>query len=239
MKFANVFGIKFNSISLEDLGKNVISGDLAGKIIVTPNVDHIVRFHRDEDFRVTYQKADVFVNDSRILRLLSRLGLQKLQFLVPGSDLTAWIFQRLPSDASVMVIGCSEDTIATITVKYKPQRIYHYNPPMGFIKDPGEVEKCVEFCLSNPADIIFFAVGSPQQEVIANAVKNKGSKAVLLCIGASLLFLSGEEVRAPLWVQNFHLEWLFRLLQNPRKMYKRYLVDGVKIFPIFLKERFK
>jgi len=237
--FSSVFGLNFTETSLSTLGSEILSGQHSGKVIVTPNVDHVVRFHKDVEFRSIYQKSDIFVNDSRILRLLSSFGLQKINSLIPGSDLTEWLFDNITPSTRITIIGASADTIDIVRLKYNSNDVRHYNPPMGFINDEVEINKCLEFCESNSADIYFFAVGSPRQEFLANLLKEKGNKGAFLCIGASILFLAGEEKRAPVLMQKMNLEWLYRLIQDPKRLAKRYLVDGLRIFPIYLRELMK
>ena len=88
--------------------------------------------------------------------------------------------------------------------------------------------------IDHPSRFIFFAVGSPQQEIVAQTVKATGKATGLgFCIGASIDFLTGTEVRAPVWMQNTSLEWLYRLLQDPKRMWKRYLLKGPRIFAIY------
>lgn len=236
---SEVFGIKFDNISLKNLGEYILDGRCSGKIVVTPNVDHIVRFHSDPVFRDIYNQANVFVNDSRVLKLLSSLGLEKIKTLVPGSDLTAWLFGNIKEDVKVTVIGSSVETIEIVKTKYDVKNLYHYNPPMGFIDNDYEVDKCLRFCEEHVSDLYFFALGSPRQEVLAAKLQHRGSQGAFLCIGASILFLSGEERRAPVFIQKMHFEWLYRLIQDPKRLYKRYLVDGIKIFPLYIKELLK
>lgn len=231
--------VEFSEYDIEGFSSGILSNKFRGKIIVTPNVDHLVRYHRDDVFRMEYSKADIYVNDSRILKLCSKLFKKPLNSLVPGSDLTKHIVSTCPKDLAITVIGGSQKTIDSVRNDYSLSRISHKNPPMGFIKDEQEIEACIEFCLSNPADLIFLAVGSPQQEILANRLKKSGCNSTFLCIGASFLFLSGEEKRAPLFMRKLHLEWFFRLIQDPKRMYKRYLIEGVKIFPIIFREKLK
>jgi N-acetylglucosaminyldiphosphoundecaprenol N-acetyl-beta-D-mannosaminyltransferase len=236
---SNVFGVSFREVSLPQLGEEILSGHHSGSVIVTPNVNHIVRLHHDSNFRTIYRKADLFVNDSRILRLLSSLGLQKINSLIPGSDLTQWLFDNMTSDTRITIIGASDATADIVKLKYNSNHISHYNPPMGFIDNEAEVEKCIVFCEFNRSDIYFFAVGSPRQEILANLLKESGAKGAFLCIGASILFLAGEEKRAPILIQKMNLEWLYRLIQDPKRLAKRYLFDGLRIFPIYLRELMK
>jgi exopolysaccharide biosynthesis WecB/TagA/CpsF family protein len=82
-------------------------------------------------------------------------------------------------------------------------------------------------------------VGSPQQELVARALQERGrARGLALCVGASLDFIGGIEQRAPLWMQRASLEWLYRLLQNPRRLAGRYLVRGPRIFLQITQSRF-
>jgi exopolysaccharide biosynthesis WecB/TagA/CpsF family protein len=131
-----------------------------------------------------------------------------------------------------VVIGGSTEQAGQIAAKYGLTNVRHHNPPMGFIKDPAAVEACLQFVESaSPFRFCFLAVGSPQQEAIAQLLRARGTaRGLALCIGASLNFITGLEKRAPLWMQRMALEWLYRLLQNPRRLARRYLIRGPRIF---------
>lgn len=229
-------GVFFNRFTIDSLVSLIL--DFKGRYItvVTPNVDHVVRLNSNNDFKQIYQQADITVNDSRILNLLSKIAGIDIGSVIPGSDLTKKLIESLPSnDFPIAVIGGSNETIQFVTDKYNLTFLHHYNPPMGFIDDETEVSKCIDFILENPSKIIFICVGSPRQEMLSIKLKVAGATGVALCVGASFLFLSGEEKRAPKIIQKLSLEWLFRLLQSPKRLFKRYIVDGVKIVPIFFK----
>jgi hypothetical protein len=94
------------------------------------------------------------------------------------------------------------------------------------------IEACLQFIeRHSPFRFCFLAVGSPQQEILAQQLKARGVvRGLALCIGASINFLTGDERRAPVWMQRSGTEWLFRLLQAPRRMARRYLVRGPRVF---------
>ena len=240
--FTNVFNIPFYNRTLICFADEIMRGDFEKKMIVTPNVDHIVRLESDKYFRENYLQSDVFVNDSRILRLISRIiGTSSLN-LIPGSDLTAYLFEQMLSSCEhpkIAIIGADVSVIEKIKEKYNLDNVVHHNPPMGFHESEIEVQKCVDLCFSANAKIIFLAVGSPKQEILAKRLRDNSVPGCYLCIGASLLFLAGEERRAPLFIQKMHCEWLFRLLQNPRRLARRYLIDGLRIIPISIREFLK
>ncbi|MCT8987049.1 WecB/TagA/CpsF family glycosyltransferase [Shewanella phaeophyticola] len=229
-------GVFFNRFTIDSLISFILDFKGSYITVVTPNVDHVVRFNSNIEFKKIYQQADITVNDSRILNLLSKIARIDIGSVIPGSDLTKKLIENLPCNGfPIAVIGGSNETIKFVVDKYNLTSLHHYNPPMGFIDNEAEVGKCVNFILDNPSKIIFICVGSPRQEILSMKIKDAGATGVALCVGASFLFLSGEEKRAPQIIQKLSLEWLFRFIQSPKRLFKRYIVDGVKIVPIFLK----
>lgn len=207
--------------------------------VVTPNVDHIVRLqHLRSDLWPAYRRAWLTLCDSRILgRLASRAGLALS--IVPGSDLTqALLRDVIAPDDSIAILGGTPEAIETLRRRYGLTHVEHYNPPMGFIRDAAETTRAVRFLVEAHARYAFLAVGSPQQEVLACQVARiGGATGIGFCIGASLDFLTDRQVRAPRWMQRMSLEWLFRLLSDPGRMWRRYLVDGPQIFSIYKRWR--
>ena len=202
--------------------------------LVTPNVDHVVRNWRDGgDLVRIYDDAELSLCDSRIVSLIGRLCGVRLP-VVTGSDLTAILLEYLVDPYErVAIIGGSEDLIGRLARRYGLRNIVHHNPPMGFIRDPLAVLEASQFIERNPARFIFLAVGSPQQEILAQSIRQRGhARGLGLCVGASLLFLTGDLKRAPVWMQRAKLEWLFRLAQEPSRMWRRYLYEGPKILRI-------
>ncbi len=205
--------------------------------LVTPNVDHVVRLNREPDvFGPLYEGAALSLCDSRILELLA--GLKNLTLPVtPGSDLTAALLESIIApDEAVTIIGGDRALVANIKARYGLTRLQHYAPPMGLRHKPDEISKAARFIADHPARFVFICVGSPQQEMIARATAGLSTARGLgLCVGASLDFLAGRARRAPKWMQSMRLEWLFRLISEPRRMWKRYLIDGPRIFYLWLK----
>jgi exopolysaccharide biosynthesis WecB/TagA/CpsF family protein len=201
--------------------------------IVTPNVDHIIRHHQDSHFRSLYAQAAYVLLDSRFLA--HAVGLVKGQMLrvCVGSDLTTATLDSIikPLDVAVLVGGTPEQA-RILQERYGLMRLRHIDPPMNFIRDPLAVETCLrEIEAASPFRFCFLAIGSPQQEIIAQKLKERGiARGLALCVGAAINFLTGIERRAPLWMQEAGLEWLYRLSRNPQRLWKRYLVRGPKIF---------
>jgi exopolysaccharide biosynthesis WecB/TagA/CpsF family protein len=203
--------------------------------VVTPNVDHLIRYHDDPTFRALYAEAAYVLLDSRFLAHIFRVSEGLRVRVCPGSDLTERLFKDVirPED-NIVLIGGSPEQARLLAEKFGLVTLSHYNPPMGFIHNPQEVDACVRFVEAHsPFRFCFFAVGAPQQEILAQALKGRGKvRGLALCIGASINFLTGLERRAPLWLQRLGLEWLFRLMHDPRRLAKRYLVRGPRVFSL-------
>lgn len=200
---------------------------------VTPNVDHLIRYHEDPTFRAYYRAAGYVLMDSRVVRRLVRV-MQGLKLpICTGSDLTVTLLSQVaaPADRIVMLGGTARQAEQLATI-YGLRNLQHHNPPMGFVKDPVEIEKCLQFVESaSPFRFCFLAVGSPQQEMIAHQLKTRGvARGFAICVGASINYITGSEKRAPKWVQQASLEWLYRLVHNPRRLAYRYLLRGPRIF---------
>ena len=116
---------------------------------------------------------------------------------------------------------------------------HHHAPPFGILKNPIAQSETIEFIEGCPAGLVFLAIGSPQSEIIcATLATRRRAKGVALCIGASLEFITGVKKRAPPWMRRLRLEWLFRLISEPRRLWRRYLIEGPAIFRIWWKWRF-
>lgn len=223
----------FDKIGLDVAERRVSERDPASPFafIVTPNVDHLVRLESDTVLARLYAQAWLTVCDSRVLELLGRVSGEKID-IAPGSDLTQRLFENhIQADETVTVIGATAEVVEAVRARYGLTDVRWHEPPMGLRHNAEAIAECAQFVADNPARFVFICVGSPQQELVAEACLDRGDcTGVGLCVGASLDFLGGKAQRAPLWMQRSRLEWLHRLAQEPRRMWKRYLVDGPKIF---------
>jgi len=207
--------------SLQWVNQNQDSGKF--NFLVTPNIDHMSRLiNQPEVYEPIYSNADLCLCDSRILRLLMKIKNYNISSVVPGSDLTAALFESgLLLDKRVLIFGGENEVFSKLKKNYPNLNLKHINPSMGFIKKSKEIPLLVNEIVDFSPDILFLAVGSPQQEQFAIELNRHLKKGVALCIGASILFITGGERRAPAVLQKLHLEWLFRMIVAPR-LIKRY-----------------
>ena len=231
----------FDRIGTEQAVRRIAdrSPRLPFQFVVTPNVDHLVRLSRPGSRdTVLYAEAWLTVCDSRILELIAQLSGERLD-LAPGSDLTRILLEEEIDPAeTVTVIGGTAQTIDCLRARYGLKDLRWFDAPMGLRGKPQAVEACAAFAASNPARFTFICVGSPQQEMVARAIKARGDcTGVGLCVGVSLEYLTGETARAPLWIQRARLEWLHRLAAEPRRLWRRYLIDGPKVLVMWRRWR--
>ena len=228
--------VGFDQLSLKQVVEHLDKVEAASpyRYLVTPNVDHMVRLHGsppEEGLLTLYKDADLCVCDSRILRALAKTKGVELP-LAAGSDLTVAILDRLvrPGDR-ITVIGGDEGLLEDLRTLYPGFEWYYFSPPMGLRSNAAARRQTADFIARTRARFSFIAVGSPQQEMIAHEVRSlAGAGGMALCIGASLEFITGRLRRAPRWMQQLHIEWVYRLLSEPGRMWRRYLVEGPRIF---------
>ncbi len=207
------------------------------RYVISPNVDHLIRYHDDESFRKSYAQAGYVLLDSRFLAYLLRFTKGVSPRVCTGSDLTAQLLGLAAPGDRIVLIGAGAQHTARLRTDYGLLNLMHYEPPMGFIRDPQAVEVRLQFIEAhNPFRFCFVAVGSPQQERLARELKVRDvARGLALCVGGSSNFLTGVERRAPRWMQRIGFEWLFRLMQDPGRLATRYLWRGPRILALLPK----
>lgn len=202
--------------------------------VVTPNVDHVVGLASEPGRAALYQHAWMTLNDSTILkRLGARAGLALP--VATGADLAEALFDDvIDRREPITVIGGDKEMIEALKRRYTLTDVRWHRAPMGLKQKPDAIVRAAAFAAAQPSRFTFICVGAPQQELIAYAISQRGdARGVGLCVGAALEFLSGRTQRAPLWMRSCGLEWLHRLMSEPGRLWKRYLVTGPKVFSLF------
>jgi N-acetylglucosaminyldiphosphoundecaprenol N-acetyl-beta-D-mannosaminyltransferase len=210
--------------------------------VVTPNVDHIVRMDQlrgtplGARYAAAVDDADFCLCDSRILARLALVRGTKLN-VVPGSDLTATIFaDHLQQGDRIAIVGGDDNSIADLAPMTRGVEIIQHIPPMGMLGNPDAMDDAANFIRDAKCRFIFVAVGSPQGEILLHRARQMGAlSGVALSIGASIDFLTGRQTRAPRLIQKLGFEWAYRLMTEPKRLWRRYLVDGPRIFAIVMR----
>jgi N-acetylglucosaminyldiphosphoundecaprenol N-acetyl-beta-D-mannosaminyltransferase len=232
-------GVRFDGLSQEEVINWLRNrdNDSLFAFVVTPNVDHVVRLlNGPGEFRRPYDVADLCLCDSRVLKRLAAFsGLQLT--VVPGSDLVAGLFRNVirPGDR-VLLVGGTQEAASKLMAIHPGLDLIHHEPPMGLVANSSARIAAVEAASASHARFILLAVGSPQQELLALEMQESRSvSGTALCIGAGVEFIVGAKTRAPPFIQKAGLEWGWRLLSEPRRLWRRYLVNDVAIFAAAIK----
>jgi N-acetylglucosaminyldiphosphoundecaprenol N-acetyl-beta-D-mannosaminyltransferase len=232
-------GVGFDALSTDQVLARLAdaTGQTPYSYVVTPNVDHVVRLHEEDSesplLGRIYEDSALCLCDSKVLHLLGRLRGVRLP-VVPGSELTGLMFERLIRRGDrIAIVGGDAALLRTLRAKYTGVEFVLHCAPMGLRGNSAARRAAAEFIARSGARYTFIGVGSPQQEMIAaEASAIAGAAGTALCIGAGLDFLAGRQKRAPRLARNLGLEWAHRLLSDPRRMWRRYLLEGPRVFVI-------
>ena len=209
--------------------------------VVTLNVDHIVQLERDSELRAVYDNASLILTDGKPLLWIAKLYKAPIKEKISGSDLFPKVCELATKKGYTMFfLGAAEGVAAkaaeNLERKYKGLNVVGtYSPPFGFEKDEKEMNKIVEMIQKSKPQILIVGLGCPKQEKFIYHYCEKLGVPISFGLGASLDFEAGNIKRAPRWMANHGLEWLFRITQDPKRMAKRYLIDDRKILGLAIK----
>lgn len=213
--------------------------------VVTPNVDHIVQLERGGPLTEVYENADLILTDGKPLIWISKWYGTPIKEKISGSDL----FPRLCALAAekgyrMYFLGAAEGVAAKAAENLEKrfpglQVVGTYSPPYGFEKDDDEMEKIKKQIKDVKPHILIVGLGCPKQELFILHHKDELGVPISLGLGASLDFEAGNVKRAPKWMADHGLEWVYRIFQDPKRLAKRYLVDDRKILGLAIKYREK
>ena len=211
--------------------------------VVTPNVDHIVQLEKNDELREIYKNANLILADGKPLLWISKFYKTPIKEKISGSDLFPLLCKMAAEKKYRMYFlgaaeGVAENAAKNLTRCYNGlQVVGTYSPPVGFENDVKENEKIIDKINDVKPHILVVGLGSPKQEKLISKYKDRFGVPISLGFGASLDFEAGNIKRAPKWMCNCGLEWFFRLLKEPRRLFKRYIINDFKIFKLILKYR--
>ena len=240
----SLFGLAFVAAERDRVVDEVLERVRAGEqtLVLTVNVDFAVRFLQqsgDERFQAACRAAEVVVADGMPIVWASRLMGRPLPCRVTGVDLMVDLCKAAAeNDLSVSFLGAppgvAERAAALLRTQLPRLRVAGVHaPPLGFETITSEMEKALEAANAGQPDFLFVAFGSPKAEVWVHRVRTRLRARAVMGVGGALDMLAGRVPRAPGWMQGAGVEWAWRLWQEPTRLWRRYLTDGI-MFPLYV-----
>jgi exopolysaccharide biosynthesis WecB/TagA/CpsF family protein len=208
--------------------------------VVTTNVDHMVELQSNVRFQRAYATATVRVADGAPIVAVGRLAGHQLRHRVTGADLMPELCrQAAVLGLPVAIIGgaaeVNEAAVETLRSRYPGIEVDGFSP-YGFEKDPTVSRDMVDRLWAMKPKLAFFCFGAPRSEIWVAEHAHLLPSCVAVCAGAAVDFIAGTVGRAPSWVQFLGLEWCYRLIKEPRRLWRRYLVRDLAFLPIAARE---
>lgn len=231
-----MLNVDIQSLTQQELLKRLDKG-----VLITPNVDHLVKLQKDKDFYDVYQKAEWVVCDSKILYLMSKLLKEPLPEAIPGSSFfTAYyMYHKNDQNCKIFLLGAAEG-IAEKAMKNINEKVGRrivvgaHSPSYGFEKNEQECEGLVRIVNESGANVLLVGVGAPKQEKWIMKYRDRMPGVdVFMALGATIDFEAGTLKRAPKVWQKCGMEWLYRVIKEPKRLFKRYFVDDMQFFYYF------
>lgn len=240
---------KILNVDILPLTQQNLLNKLKKGVLITPNVDHLVKLQKDKEFYKVYQQAEWIICDSKILYLLSKLLKNPLPEAIPGSSFfTAFYeyaefkYHKNDPNCKIFLLGAAEG-IATKAMERINQKIGRnivvgaHSPSYGFEKNPEECEELIRIINESGANVLLVGVGAPKQEKWIIKYRNRMPQIdIFMGLGATIDFEAGTLKRAPIFWQKIGMEWLYRCLKEPKRLFKRYFIDDMKFFFYFGKQ---
>lgn len=229
-----VDGIPFIHATLPQLTATIVEEARLGQggWVVTPNVDIVQRIRTNSTFASLASQATVFTADGAPIIWASRILGTPLPGRLTGADLFAKLLPAATAQGLRVVLiggnpGAAEAAADNLVSVAERHLVACLCPPFGFESDPAEVERIRALIQNTQPHVVFIGLGSPKQEVLIERLRPLSPQSWWLGVGVSFSFVAGDVKRAPAALQHLGLEWLFRLVQEPGRLARRYLLVGI------------
>jgi len=235
-----LLNIDIINISQSDLLKNLSEG-----ILVTPNVDHLVKLQKDQGFYEIYKQADWVICDSKIVELGLKLLGTPIKEVIPGSSFFTeyYLYHKNDENVKIFLLGAAEG-VAEKAMQRINDRIGRniivgaHSPSFGFEKNEEECNNIISIINGTNANVLLVGVGAPKQEKWVYRYKNQLPQIDLFMpLGATIDFEAGNVKRAPKIFRQLSLEWFYRMCVDPKRLVKRYLIDDLPFFYYIFKQK--
>jgi N-acetylglucosaminyldiphosphoundecaprenol N-acetyl-beta-D-mannosaminyltransferase len=239
--------VKILNLEIDNLSKAEFLENLRSGVVFTPNVDHLIKLQKDPEFFKAYSISDYKICDSQILLYASQFLGTPIQEKISGSDLLPafYNYHKYNENIKIFLLGAAQGVASKAQKKINQKLgrnivVASYSPSYGFEQDEEECQNIVEMINKSGATVLVVGVGAPKQEKWIYKYKDKLPYIeIFMALGATIDFEAGNITRAPKWMSQVGLEWLYRVICEPRRLWKRYLVDDIPFLFLILKQKLK
>lgn len=239
--------VEILNVEIDNVSRVELLDRLKKGVVFTPNVDHLMKLQHDREFKKAYEVADYKICDSQIVLYASKFLGSPLRAKISGSDLFPVFCDHHKHNERIKIFllggaeGVAKRAQERINAKIGRQIIVAaHSPSFGFEKNEAECQAIVDLINRSPATVLVVGVGAPKQEIWISRYKDQLPKIdIFMAVGASIDFEAGNKPRAPEWMSERGLEWLYRLLSEPGRLWKRYLVDDLPFFWLLVQQKLK
>lgn len=236
-----ILNVAFDNLSFQELLETLHEG-----VVFTPNVDHLMKLQKDPEFFKTYLTADYRVCDSQILMFAAKFLGTPLKEKISGSDLFPAFcrFHRNNDDITIFLLGGAEGIAekAKHRINSKIGRdivIGAHSPSFGFEKNEAECLALIDLVNQSEATVLAVGVGAPKQEKWISKYRDRFTHVkIFLAVGATIDFEAGSINRAPKWMSHLGIEWIYRIYSDPKRLWKRYLIEDLPFIGLLLQQKF-
>lgn len=213
-------------------------------VLYTPNVDHLCKLQLDKEFYNAYCRAEWIICDSRIIFHASKLLRHPIKEVIPGSSFFCnfYNYHKNNPDCKIFLLGSAEGVAVKAQHRINEKLGRHivigaYSPSFEFERNETECRKIIDMINSSEATVLVVGVGAPKQEKWIAKYRNEmpGIK-LFMALGATIDFEAGIKKKAPIIWQKLCLEWLYRFLCEPKRLFRRYFIDDMRFFWYFGKQ---
>lgn len=238
--------VKLLNVDVDDISMDELVETFREGCLMTLHVDMIMKLQRDREFYAALPQFDVVTCDSQILLAASRILGTPLKERVSGSDFFPRFYMKYKDDPSVTVFICgggpgvAEIARRNVNAKVGREMVVGTDaPPFDYDKRPGELERMVARINDSKASVLLVGLGAGRQEkfIVASRARLPHVK-LYLPLGGTIDYEAGTLDRPAAWVTNWGLEWLYRLVREPRQRWHRYLVHQPPVLYHLARQRF-
>jgi N-acetylglucosaminyldiphosphoundecaprenol N-acetyl-beta-D-mannosaminyltransferase len=194
---------------------------------VTPNIQHIAQLRRNPDFRRAYAEAEIILCDGFPVHYYARAR-GHVVYRITGCDLLKRLLDKTGAlrRHRLFLVVDSKQTAQAVNDWAGRSGLRHqvatHIPPFGFEKDAVRSAKLADEIRSHSTTLLIMAVGAPRSEIFVNQYRTSLPACWVICVGQGVKTLFGIVQRAPIFVRHLNAEWLWRIVQDPRRLLPRY-----------------